>query len=130
MKALGDWAFSAGVNRLVFHRYQHQPRLDRWPGMTMGPYGVHWERTQTWWDMAGAYHAYLARAQFLLRQGLMVADVCCLVGEGAPHVYRPPQGALQGTPPDRLGYGVDGCAPEILLKRARVANGRIVFPTA
>ena len=31
MKALGDWAFCAGVNRIVFHRYQHQPWLDRGP---------------------------------------------------------------------------------------------------
>ena len=76
MKALGDWAFCAGVNRFVFHRYQHQPWLDQRPGMTMGPYGVHWERTQTWWDMAPAYHQYLARCQFMLRQGLPVADVC------------------------------------------------------
>ena len=53
MKVLGDWAFSAGVNRIVVHRSQHQPSLDRRPGMTMGPYGVHWERTQTWWDMVG-----------------------------------------------------------------------------
>ncbi len=51
MKAQGDWALCTGINRFVFHRYQHQPWLDRRPGMTMGPYGVHWERTQTWWDM-------------------------------------------------------------------------------
>jgi len=41
LKALGDWAFCTGVNRIVFHRYAHQPWLDRAPGMTMGPYGVH-----------------------------------------------------------------------------------------
>ena len=57
MKALGDWAFSAGINRIVFHRYQNQAGLGLSPGMTMGPYGVHWERTQTWWDMVPAYHA-------------------------------------------------------------------------
>ena len=61
MKPLGDWAFAAGVNRIVFHRYQNQAGLGLSPGMTMGPYGVHWERTQTWWDMVPAYHAYLAR---------------------------------------------------------------------
>jgi NAD-dependent dihydropyrimidine dehydrogenase PreA subunit len=75
MKPLGDWAFCAGVNRIVFHRYHHQPWLDRRPGMTMGPYGVHWERTQTWWELVPAYHEYLARCQFMLRQGLPVADM-------------------------------------------------------
>ena len=91
MKTLGDWAFCAGINRIVFHRYQHQPWLDRRPGMTMGPYGVHWERTQTWWDMVPAYHAYLARCQYLLRRGLPVADIFFL----APRV-RP---TFSGRPP-------------------------------
>ncbi|MBI5388002.1 MAG: hypothetical protein HZA90_25340 [Verrucomicrobia bacterium] len=128
MKALGDWAFSAGVNRIVFHRSQHQPQLDRRPGMTMGPYGVHWERTQTWWDLVPAYHAYLARCQFLLRQGLPVADVCYLVAEGAPHVFRPPTSATRGHPPERLGYNFDGIAPETLLARMTVQEGKLVLP--
>ncbi len=128
MKALGDWAFSAGVNRIVFHRYQHQPWLDQAPGMTMGPYGVHWERTQTWWDMVPAYHEYLARCQYMLRQGLPVADVCFLVAEGAPHVFHPPTSATQGNPPQRLGYNFDGCAPETFLSRMTVKDGRLVLP--
>ena len=128
MKALGDWAFSAGVNRIVFHRSQHQAGLEVEPGMTMGPYGVHWERTQTWWDMVPAYHRYLARAQFMLRQGLPVADVCFLVAEGAPHVFRPPASALRGDPPGPAGPAFDGCPPETLLASASVKDGRIVFP--
>ena len=128
MKTLGDWAFSSGVNRIVFHRYQHQPRLDRWPGMTMGPYGVHWERTQTWWDMVPAYHAYLSRCQFMLRQGLPVADVCFLVAEGAPHVFRPPKSATRGHPPERLGYNFDGIAPDTFLARMTVQDGKLVLP--
>ncbi|HOV78349.1 MAG TPA: glycosyl hydrolase, partial [Sedimentisphaerales bacterium] len=60
MKRQADWAFCMGINRLVFHRFAHQPWLDRQPGMTMGPYGVHYERTQTWWPMIGAWHEYLA----------------------------------------------------------------------
>ncbi len=128
MKTLGDWAFCSGVNRIVFHRYQHQPWLDRRPGMTMGPYGVHWERTETWWDMVGAYHKYLARCQFMLRQGLPVADVCFLVPEGSPQVFRPPASATRGSPPERLGYNFDGCAPETLLARMSVKDGRLVLP--
>ncbi len=128
MKVLGDWAFCAGVNRFVFHRYQHQPWPALRPGMTMGPYGIHWERTQTWWDMAPAYHAYLSRCQLMLRQGLPVADVCYLVPEGAPQVFRPPSSAVRGNPPDRRGYNFDGCAPEILIARMSVENGDLVLP--
>src|SRR5450759_1607251 len=94
----------------------------------MGPYGVHWDRTQTWWPMASAYHTYLARCQYLLRQGEPVADILFLAGEGAPHVFRPPPSATVGNPPDRRGYNFDGCAPETLLANAKVSHGRIVFP--
>lgn len=129
MKALGDWAFCAGVNRLTIHRYQHQPWLDRWPGMTMGKYGVHWERTQTWWPLVSAYHEYLARCQFMLRQGLPVADILYLTREGAPLVFRPPSSATSGgLSPDRHGYNFDGCAPETLRDRVRVEAGKLVLP--
>lgn len=126
LKGLGDWAFGAGVNRMVFHRYAHQPWLDRWPGMTMGPYGVHWERTQTWWDLVGDYHRYLARCQVLLRRGVAVADILYLTPEGAPQVFRPPQSAVVENPPDRREYNFDACSPETLM-RATVKHGRITF---
>jgi hypothetical protein len=130
MKAQADWALALGINRLVFHRYAHQPWLDRQPGMTMGPYGVHYERTQTWWPMTPAWHQYLTRCQALLQHGLPVADVCFLAPEGAPYVFRAPPSMLGGsTPmPDRGGYNFDACAPEVLLQRARIRNGNLTFP--
>jgi hypothetical protein len=98
--------------------------------MTMGPYGVHYERTQTWWEMAAAWHLYLARCQFMLRRGLPVADICYLTPEGAPLVFVPPPSALSGRQPvpDRRGYNFDGCAPEVLLTRMEVKDGRLVLP--
>ncbi len=95
--------------------------------MTMGPYGVHWERTQTWWDLAPAYHQYLARCQYLLRRGLPVADICYLLPEGAPQVFRPPASATRGDPPDRRGYNFDGCAPDVLRQQASVKDGQLHF---
>jgi hypothetical protein len=120
IKALGDKAFCRGVNRIVFHRYAHQPWLDRSPGMTMGPYGIHFERTQTWWDMVPAYTQYLARCQALLQRGLPVADVCYLAPEGAPNTS--PFGDVQP------GYAFDICTPEALLTRMSVRGGRFVLP--
>ncbi|MCX6560527.1 MAG: glycosyl hydrolase [Candidatus Aminicenantes bacterium] len=130
MKDQADWAFAAGINRFVIHRYAHQPRLDQAPGMTMGPYGVHYERTQTWWEMSSAWNLYLARCQFLLRRGLPVADILYLVPEGAPQVFVPPPSALWGPKPvqNRGVFQFDGCAPENLIERASVRDGRIVFP--
>ncbi|CAN5613079.1 hypothetical protein BH11ARM2_BH11ARM2_21690 [soil metagenome] len=128
MKAQGDWALATGINRFAFHRYQHQPKPDEFPGMTMGPYGVHWERTQTWWDMVPAYHAYLSRCQAMLQKGVAVADILYLAPEGAPNVFLPPKDAKIGILPDRRGYNFDGCAPETLIARASVKDGKIVFP--
>ncbi|MBI4584360.1 MAG: hypothetical protein HY717_10100 [Planctomycetes bacterium] len=119
IKGLGDRAFCEGVNRFVFHRYALQPWPDRRPGMTMGPWGVHYERTQTWWELTPAWHEYLARCQFLLRQGLFVADICYLQAEAAPQGF-------QGH--DRRGYDYDNCTPEVVLTRMSVKGGRIVLP--
>jgi len=131
MKNQGDWAFATGINRLVYHTFQHQA-LDSSlkPGMTMGPYGVHWNRSQTWWPMVGAYHSYIARCQYLLQQGRTVADILYLTPEGAPHVFRAPVSAMTGDDavmPDRKGFNFDGCAPSQLYK-ASVRDGKIVFP--
>jgi hypothetical protein len=128
LKPLGDWAFCDGINRFVFHRYAHQPWLDRWPGMTMGPYGIHYERTQTWWEQSRAWLQYLSRCQALLQRGLFVADVCYLTPEASPQVFRPGPGATRDFPPARLGYNFDGCTPEALLTRMTVKNGRLTLP--
>jgi hypothetical protein len=130
MKEQGDWAFAAGINRFVYHTFQSQTLPDNLkPGMTMGPYGVHWNRSQTWWPMVGGYHNYISRCQFVLQQGRAVADILYLTPEGAPHVFRPPTSALTGEEPirDRRGYNFDGCSPGQLLM-AHVENNQVVFP--
>jgi len=130
MKNQGDWAFAAGVTRFVYHTFQNQFLPDSLrPGATMGPYGVHWDRNQTWWPMVDAYHQYVSRCQYLLQQGRTVADILYLTPEGSPHVFVPPSTALRGdTLADRKGYNFDGCAPAQLMK-ARVENEYIVFPS-
>ncbi|RYX82089.1 hypothetical protein EON83_20975 [bacterium] len=126
MKNQLDWALCNGINKFVIHRYQHQPQLGKFPGMTMGPYGVHWEHTQTWWDMVPAFHKYMARTGQLLRQGLPVSDILYLTPEGAPQIFTPPLSALSSG--DHKGYSFDGCSPKTLIARASVKNGNIVLP--
>jgi len=143
VKNQGDWAFAGGVNRFMYHTFEHQPLADSLrPGMTMDIYGVHWDRGQTWWYLADAYHRYISRCQFMLQQGRSVADVLYLTPEGAPHVFLPPQSATEALPgdleryrsfrntpmmPDKKGYGFDGCPPGVFM-RAEVRDGNIVFP--
>jgi hypothetical protein len=131
MKNQGDWAFAMGINRFVYHTFAHQALGEEYkPGMTMGPYGVHWDRGQTWWPMVQDYHRYVSRCSEMLRQGVTVSDILYLTPEGAPQVFLPPSDALEGAAPlaDKKGYGFDGCSPNILMDRAVVENGLIIFP--
>ena len=132
LKNQADWAFGSGINRIFFHTFQHQPLGDDIvPGMTFGPYGVNWQRNQTWWPMVDEFHRYLTRCSHLLRQGVTVADILYLTPEGAPQVFRAPSDATVGDEPylsDRRGYNFDGCPPDTLISRAEVSNDRIAFP--
>jgi hypothetical protein len=118
IKSLGDRAFTEGVSRFVFHRYAMQPWLDYKPGMTMGPWGLHYERTNTWWELAGPWHEYLARCQYMLRLGTFVADILYVRPEASPQEYKWHE---------RKGYDYDDGTPEVLLKSASVKDGRIVL---
>jgi len=118
VKALGDIAFCEGINRFVVHRYAMQPWRDRRPGMTMGPWGLHYERTQTWWDLTPPWHQYLARCQYLLRQGLFVADIAYLEPEDSPQGFHDHP---------RLGYDWDQMNAEVLCSRVRVEGQRLVL---
>ncbi len=124
-KAFGDWAFCHGINRFFIHRYAHQPwtNPNRAPGISMGPWGLHYERTQTWWSQINSWHDYLTRCQYLLQHGLYVADICYLALEEAPQKWEAP-----GQPRERPGYNFDGCPPEALLTRMSVKDGRLVLP--
>ena len=133
MKDQSDWALAMGVNRFVYHTFAHKPLGDEHrPGMTMGPYGVHWDRGQTWWPMVEAYHKYISRSSHLIQQGQAVSDILYLTPEGAPMIFNAPADALDknGSIPDKKGYGFDGCSPKMLMERADVENGKIVFPGA
>jgi hypothetical protein len=124
MKALGDVAFAYGINRYVFHRSAHQPWKDiRQPGIMMGPFGIHFERTQTWAEQAKAWITYITRCQALLQSGKYVADPLFFIGEGSPNQFTNTRKDL-GLPD---GYGYDGCDRAILLHHASVKDGRIVL---
>lgn len=127
IKAMGDWAFTQGINRFVFHRYTLQPYPNLIPGLSMGACGLHYERTQTWWEQSKSWHEYLSRCQYMLRQGSFSADVLYLQAEGAPRGFNPPPPVMGATAP-RPGYNYDGCTPEALLTRVSVRNGRLVLP--
>lgn len=76
LKPIGDAAFCAGVNRLVLHRFVQQPWDNRYlPGATMGQWGTHFDRTQTWWNSMEALAKYWQRCQALLQWGNIAKSI-------------------------------------------------------
>jgi hypothetical protein len=75
VKIYGDDAFCKGVNRLLLHRFVHQPADERYkPGIAMGHWGTHFDRTQTWWKQSSAMVQYWQRCQALLQWGKIAID--------------------------------------------------------
>lgn len=123
-KSLADYWYAQGVNRMIFHSSAHQP-LDTKPGNTM--VGTHFNRNITWAEQARPFLDYMGRTQYLLSQGLFVADFAYLLNEGVPS-SQPFWGAgLQPTCPE--GYDYDTINADALLNRAKVSDdGRMVLP--
>ena len=120
MKAQGDRVYCAGVNQIVYHRYCHSPFGDAYrPGTSMGPWGVHFERSLTWWNQAKEWIAYQTRVQHLLQEGRYVADALLLAGDDLPNY-----GYVGSLPP---GHASDGC-PVSALADLKVERGMIVSP--
>ena len=70
LKPFGDAAFCDGVNRLMLHRFTSQPFDEKYkPGLMMGQWGTHFDRTQTWWEPGKAWIKYIQRCQGLLQWG-------------------------------------------------------------
>lgn len=121
LKTLGDLMFCQGLNRYVFHRYAMQPWTNRWPGMTMGEYGFHFDRTVTWWKQGKSWIDYISHCEFLLQQGRAVADAAYFTGESAPVEMR------VGNPALPAGYDYDAVNADVLLHGATVKNGRLTL---
>jgi len=125
MKRLGDLMYCSGVNKFVFHAGTLQRFPNLVPGLTFGKVGTQFSRTETWWDNGGtAWFKYLSRCQFMLQQGLPVADVCVLFGENAP---TPTYGG-SSSPDLPPGYDYDLCSTDAFLHRMTCKDGRLVMP--
>lgn len=124
LKAEGDWMYSLGVNRLIFHTFVHQLHPTARPGMTMGPFGTHFDRNSTWIEKQSGWTKYLARVQAILQEGRPVTDVCWLKSEeptsGVPDV----RGGALAVP---VGFAADVIGSDTLLGRLRMENGRIAI---
>ena len=121
LKALGDWAFSQGINQFMLHVYIHQPWDDKRPGMNAW-FGTEFNRHNTWFEYARPWVDYLRRCSVMLQAGNHVADVAYFIGEDAPKMdgIRKPE-----LPP---GYDYDYINADVIMNRLTVKDGRFVLP--
>jgi hypothetical protein len=125
-KKSGDLAWTFGINEFMFHRFAHQANTHVKPGMTMNRWGFHFDRTQTWWENAGAgWFKYMARGQYLLRQGVPVSDLLVFVGDGSPNsVYL----RNEFEPEIPASTNFDCVNADVLINRITIKNKKLVLP--
>lgn len=125
LKVQGDHFYTLGINQLMFHVMVHQPYKYGAPGFSMGPFGTHFDRNNTWTAFAYGWTSYLTRTQYMLQQGHYVADFVFFKGE-EPAAFVPDIDNV--TPPNPTGYGADVMGPDALMQDIRIHNYQIVFP--
>jgi len=84
-KQLFDVALCAGLNRLTFHTFTHNPPEAGLPGYVYHA-GEHFNANNTWWKQSGPLLLYMARCSYLMQQGDFIADVCFYYGDQAPNL--------------------------------------------
>ncbi|MDR3236832.1 MAG: glycoside hydrolase family 2 [Prevotellaceae bacterium] len=121
IKQRGDRFFSEGINSTLLHVYVTQPYEDKNPGMNAW-FGTEFNRKNTWFSQIDLYTSYLKRANFMLQQGLNVADAAYFIGEDAPKMT----GVTD--PPLPAGYQFDYINAEVIEKYMTVKNGLLTLP--
>ncbi|QDV72505.1 glycosyl hydrolase [Botrimarina mediterranea] len=124
LKPVFDRVACEGLNLVMLHTFAASPEEAGLPGQAYFA-GTHVNPNVTWWDKADAFFGYLNRCQFLLQQGLPVADVLHFYGENVPGFVRLKNDFPAG---DVTGFGYDVINAEALVGRVSVADGRLVLP--
>ena len=116
-----DKYFAEGINSTLLHVWVHQPDLDRYPG-TNAWFGTEFNRNNTWFSHIELFIDYTKRCNYMLRQGLNIADVAYFIGEDVPKMTGVQDPALP------LGYQFDYINAEVLVRDATVKDGMITLP--
>ena len=124
LKPSFDKALCEGMNRLVWHAFVCSPDSTGVPGQQYFA-GTHLNPKVTWWEKSAPFFSYINRCQFLLQQGLFVADVAYYYGDHVPNFAQ-----LKKSDPAHIlpGYDYNVITEEALLTRASVRDGKIVLP--
>ena len=121
IKQRGDRFFAEGINNTLLHVYISQPYEDKNPGVN-ADFGNEFNRKNTWFSQMDVYTQYLKRTNYMLQQGLNVADVAYFIGEDTPKMT----GITDPSLP--VGYQFDYMNAEVIEKYMTVKDGLITLP--
>lgn len=121
MKQRTDRFFTEGINATLLHLYIEQADTARYPGINAW-FGNEFDDHNTWFSHIDLFTSYLKRCNYMLQQGLNIADVAYLIGEDAPKMTGLQHPALP------KGYQFDYINAEVLMLGANVAQGNIILP--
>ncbi|MGI6572026.1 MAG: glycosyl hydrolase [Fermentimonas sp.] len=121
MKQRTDRFFAEGINNTLLHVFIMQPYEERNPGVNAW-FGNEFDRKNTWFSQLDLFTSYLKRSNFMLQQGLNVADVAYFIGEDAPKMT----GVTD--PPLPIGYQFDYINAEVIMRDMEVKNGILTLP--
>jgi hypothetical protein len=116
-----DKYFAEGINNTLLHVYVHQPDSTRFPG-TNAWFGTEFNRNNTWFSHMDLFIDYVKRCNYMLRQGLNIADVAYFIGEDVPKMTGVQDPVLPKS------YQFDYINAEVILRDAQVKNGLITLP--
>jgi hypothetical protein len=121
IKQRGDRFFAEGINATLLHVYIHQPYEDKNPGVNAG-FGNEFNRKNTFFSHMDVFTLYLKRTNFMLQQGLNVADVAYFIGEDTPKMTGVTDPALP------VGYQFDYINAEVIERDMNIKDGLITLP--
>lgn len=121
MKQRGDRFFSEGINSTLLHLCISQPSDERVPGVNAW-FSSEFNRLNTWYPHMDLFTSYLKRTNYMLQQGLNIADVAYFIGEDAPKMTGITQPALP------KGYQFDYINAEVIERDLYVKDGLLTLP--
>ena len=121
MKLRTDRFFTEGINATLLHVFIEQADTSRYPGINAW-FGNEFDGHNTWFSHLDLFTSYLKRCNYMLQQGLNIADVAYLIGEDAPKMTGLQHPALP------KGYQFDYINAEVIMQSASVKDGKITLP--
>lgn len=121
MKQRGDRFFTEGINNTLLHVCISQPSDERVPGVNAF-FSSEFNRLNTWYSQLDLFTSYLKRVNYMLQQGVNVADVAYFIGEDAPKMTGNAEPALP------RGYQFDYINAEVIERDLFVKDGLLTLP--